>query len=85
MIGIIFRKELLDLLSSWRFAILAAMLVLLGSVVVVVRSTTHPEALSDYAAAEKLRNELLDRGLAGGRVDGLISIPSRRPARNGVN
>ena len=81
MIGIIFRRELLDLLSSWRFAILAAMLVLLGSVVVVVRSTTHTEVLSDYAAAEKLRNELLDRGLAGGRFEALFSIPSRRPAR----
>lgn len=81
MIQTIFRKELLDMLSSWRFVAFTAMLVLLGLIVAVTRSIDHGQALKDYADAESLYSAVLDGGLSPNQMGGLISSPPRRPAR----
>jgi ABC-type transport system involved in multi-copper enzyme maturation permease subunit len=76
----VFRKELLDLLLSWRFAAFAAMLGVLGFVVVVARSAEHEQALRDYAQAESLHSAVLGGGLSMGQSGGLLFSPPRRPA-----
>jgi ABC-type transport system involved in multi-copper enzyme maturation permease subunit len=81
MIWTIARKELLDMLSSWRFVAFAAMLVLLGLIVAVTRSVDHEQALKDYADAESLHSEFLDNSLSLNKMGGFISSPPRRPAR----
>lgn len=74
MTGRIFRKELMDMLSDWRFFVFAAMLVLLGLIVTVARSADHEQAVQDYSDAEvlhsrKLKAPLYARGLSDVEVE----------------
>ena len=80
MIRKIFKRELKDMLLDWRFAVFAAMLVLLGSVVTVARSADHKQALRDYGTIEIMNSRMLDGGLSVNEGSFFLQ-PPRRPAR----
>ena len=80
MIGVIFRRELLDLLLSWRLAVVASLMIILGTIVVVSRSATHHQALKDYSTAEAMHTQVLDSGISLHQTGGMLFSPPRRPA-----
>lgn len=81
MIRTVFIRELLEMVSSWRFFAFAVILMTLGLLVTAVRSVDHTQRLKDYAQAESLQAEMLDGGMSAGGGGGLVFHPPRRPAR----
>ncbi|MFA6109006.1 MAG: ABC transporter permease subunit [Candidatus Latescibacterota bacterium] len=81
MIRLIFARELLDMVSSWRFATFSAMLVAMGLTITSVRAVEHQRRLQEYAQAQNLQDQVLDAGMSPGSGGGLVFSPPRRPAR----